>query len=83
MLAAVVQGCLLVNLLCASKPEYNSKFSVLAEMAPVFFAQNVQQTYLRLGALMHADEVRADSRLGCRGSYQKFPAKAVMSYTSS
>jgi hypothetical protein len=57
-----------VNLLCASKPEYNAKFSVLAEMAPVFFAQNVQQTYLRLGALMRADEVLADSKLERMGS---------------
>jgi hypothetical protein len=58
LLCRVVQGCLLVNLLCASKPEYNSKFSVLALMAPVFFVQHVQQPYLRLGATYHFDEVR-------------------------
>lgn len=51
------QGCLLVNLLCASKPEYNSKFSVLALMAPVFFAQHVQQPFFRMGATYKFDEV--------------------------
>jgi hypothetical protein len=44
-------------LLCASKPEYNTKFSVLALMAPVFFVQHVQQPYLRFGATLHFDEV--------------------------
>lgn len=50
-----------MNLLCASKPEYNDKFSVLAQMAPVFFAQYMQQPVMRLSATLHADEVSQDT----------------------
>jgi hypothetical protein len=51
------QGNLLVDLLCAAKPEYNDKFSVLVQMAPVVFLQHIQQPFWRLGANMHAGEV--------------------------
>lgn len=66
MCVLYVQGCLLVNLLCSSKPEYNSKFFVLAEMAPVFFVQHMQQPYLRIGATLRFDEVSNKSTSSVR-----------------
>jgi hypothetical protein len=60
----VTQGCLLVNLLLAAKPEYNAKFSVLAEMAPVFFVQNLQAFYLRLSVATYSDQLLYLLRIG-------------------
>lgn len=53
-----LQGCLLVDLLCAAKPDFNNKFTVLAQMAPVYFVQYLKQPYLQLGASLYFDQVR-------------------------
>lgn len=56
------QGCTLSNMLLATRPEYNDKFSVLVQMGPVWFAQFIGVPVARLISLLNLDRVRAYGR---------------------
>lgn len=52
-----LQGCTLALMLCAAKPEYNTKFSVLAHMGPVTFVDFFRAPFLRFSATNYLDLV--------------------------
>eukprot|EP00879_Flechtneria_rotunda_P000554 GHRR01000660.1.p1 GENE.GHRR01000660.1~~GHRR01000660.1.p1 ORF type:complete len:576 (+),score=135.60 GHRR01000660.1:200-1927(+) len=58
------QGCTLAYLLCAAKPEYNNKFSVLAHLGPVVFVDFFRAVTLRALAIISADQFLYLLRIG-------------------
>jgi len=52
-----LQGCTLAYMLCAARPEYNSKFSMIAHLGPVFFVRYLRAPVLRLLATYSLDQV--------------------------
>eukprot|EP00775_Hariotina_reticulata_P011744 gene11744-11889_t len=51
------QGCTLAYMLCAARPEYNSKFSVITHLGPVFFVRFFRAPVLRLLATYSLDQL--------------------------
>ncbi|WIA08209.1 hypothetical protein OEZ85_007658 [Tetradesmus obliquus] len=51
------QGCTLAIALCADKPEYNNKFSVIAHMGPVVFVDFFRAPFLRFAAINSLDQL--------------------------
>lgn len=64
-LVSLWQACTLANMLLATKPEYNNKFSVLVQMAPVWFSQFIEVPVAQLISLLNLDRVRMGG--GLRG----------------